>query len=271
MTGRRDRIHLYMCRMHWVDDDALLTRYHEMLDDGERERHARFRFDRDAKLFLISHALMRTALSDFANTDSNIDPASWRFETNTYGKPEIAPGDGTPRMRFSLSHTHGLAVCAVTASEDIGVDAEAINRNTDVAALVPRILSPSEQIRFQLAAPDMRRSHFLSLWTLKEAFVKARGLGLNLPVEELSFFMNHGAIKFGCTTAAESSPQDWAFSLMQPAAEHCVSVAVRAAGGTAPDLIPRWFVPLVGDRSGEAPPKAIASIGLTMHAGAPIP
>jgi 4'-phosphopantetheinyl transferase len=268
MTGRRDRIHLYMCRTHWVDDPSLLTRYQDLLDGGERERHARFRFDRDAKLFLISHALMRTALSDFANAD--IDPASWRFETNSYGKPEIAPHNGAPGMRFSLSHTHGFAVCAVTASEDIGVDAEAINRNTDVAALAPRILSPAEQIRFQLAAPDTRRSHFLSLWTLKEAFVKARGLGLNLPVEQLSFSMNHGAIKFGCATAAESSPQDWAFALMQPAAEHCLAVAVRSAGGAAPEVMPRWFVPLVGDRTGEALPKTVASIGLTTHVGDPV-
>jgi 4'-phosphopantetheinyl transferase len=262
MTAEGDCIHLYMCRLHWVDDAALLARCLDLLDAEERERHARYRFERDARLFAVSHALVRTALSDFAG--AGIDPASWRFETNEYGKPEVVSIEGAPRMRFSLTHTHGFAACAVTSSVDIGVDAEAINRNTDVTALAPRILSPSEQIRFQLAAPDMRRSHFLSLWTLKEAFVKACGLGLNMPVEQLSFFMNQGAIKFGCTPAIKSEPRDWAFTLMQPTAEHCLSLAIRAGSGTTSSaVIPRWFVPLAGDRAGEAMPKAIASTRLS--------
>lgn len=249
-------IHLYLCRTHWVTDPDHLARCHDLLDDEEKTRHARFKFERDARLFLISHALVRTALSDFAG--SKVAPAAWVFESGAYGRPEIVPSDGAPGMRFNLTHTQGLAVCAVTSSADIGVDAEAENRNLDMNALAPRIMSPTELARFQSASSAVQRKQFLSLWTLKEAFAKARGLGLNLPVEKLSFFINGPTIHFGCPAEVENSPSDWEFHLMQAQPEHHVALVSRKNGGVPGSITSRWFVPLVGERSTEPPLQMIA-------------
>jgi 4'-phosphopantetheinyl transferase len=256
MSEAGERISLYLCRAHWVTDADHLARCHDLLDDAEKTRHARFKFERDARLFLISHALVRTALSDFA--DSEIAPAAWVFESGAYGRPEIIPSDGVPRMRFNLTHTQGLAVCAVTSSADIGVDAEAENRNLDMAALAPRIMSPTELARFQSASSAVQRKQFLSLWTLKEAFAKARGLGLNLPVEKLSFFVNGPSIHFGCPEEVENSPRDWEFHLMHALPEHHVALVSRRNGSAPGSITPRWFVPLVGERRSEPPLQVIA-------------
>lgn len=264
MTGSGERMHLYLCRTHWVTDADHLARCHHLLDEEEKARHARFKFERDARLFLVSHALVRTALSDF--TGASIAPGAWRFKTNAYGRPEIVLSDGMPDMRFSLTHTHGLAACAVTSSADIGVDAESEVRNLDTATLAPRIMAPAELARFQAASFTERRKQFLSLWTLKEAFTKARGLGLHLPVEKLSFFVSGSTIRFGCPAEVEDRPQDWAFQLMQPTPEHCLAWVTRALHTAPPTVTPRWFVPLVGERIGEAPPGIIAS---TRPAAAP--
>lgn len=256
MSEGGDRIHLYLCRPHWVADPDHLARCHELLDEEERARHARFKFERDARLFLISHALVRTALSDFSGM--SVHPAAWRFKSGAYGRPEIIPNDETPGMRFSLSHTHGLAVCAITSSTDIGVDAEAESRNLDAATLAPRVMSTSELARFQAASSAAQRKQFLSLWTLKEAFTKARGLGLNLPVEKLSFFINGPTIHFGCPADVEDRPRHWEFHLMHALPEHHVALVSRRNDGTPANITPRWFVPLRGDHDAEPPPQIIA-------------
>ncbi|RBP47405.1 4'-phosphopantetheinyl transferase [Roseimicrobium gellanilyticum] len=256
MSESGDRIHLYLCRPHWVTDADHLARCHDLLDDEEKTRHARFRFERDARLFLISHALVRTALSDF--TSAEVPPVAWVFRSNAYGRPEVVPENGIHDLRFSLSHTHGLAVCAITSSADIGVDTEAESRKLDTAILAPRIMSPAELARFQSTSSAMQRKQFLSLWTLKEAFTKARGLGLNLPVEKLNFFVNGSSIHFGCPAEVEDKPRDWEFHLMQAQPEHHVALVTRKSGGTPASVTPRWFVPLAGDRNAEPPLQMIA-------------
>jgi 4'-phosphopantetheinyl transferase len=258
MSEGGERMHLYLCRPHWVTDPDHLARCHDLLDEKEKARHARFKFERDARLFLSSHALVRTALSDFA-ASASVHPATWRFETNPYGRPRIVQEDGVPSMHFSLSHTHGLAACMVATSADVGVDAEAESRNLDMATLAPRIMSPSELSRFQSASTAAQRRQFLSLWTLKEAFTKARGLGLNLPVEKLSFFVNGHTIHFGCSADVEDKPASWEFCLMQPTSEHYLSLVTRFVSETTPALQTKWYVPLVGERTAEAKPTLLAS------------
>jgi 4'-phosphopantetheinyl transferase len=258
MSEGGERMHLYLCRPHWVTDPDHLARCHDLLDEEEKARHARFKFERDARLFLVSHALVRTALSDFA-ANVSVHPAAWRFETNAYGRPRIVQESGAPSMHFSLSHTHGLAACVVASTADVGVDAEAESRNLDMATLAPRVMSPSELPRFQSASAAVQRKQFLSLWTLKEAFTKARGLGLNLPVEKLSFFVNGHTIHFGCPVEVEDKPGSWELRLMQPTSEHYLSLVTRPVGEATPALQSKWYVPLMGERTAEAKPALLAS------------
>lgn len=138
----------------------------------ERERHQRFRFECDRRQYLLAHALLRRALSCYTPQS----PQSWRFTTNAYGKPRLA-GAGP---RFNLSHTKGLVVCALAHDVHLGVDVERQHRAMDWQGLAERWLASEEQAWLACQPEQARATAFLRLWTLKEAYVKAFGLGLSM-------------------------------------------------------------------------------------------
>jgi 4'-phosphopantetheinyl transferase len=156
-----------------------------VLSDDERVRLRRFRFERDRRTYLVAHALVRNTLSRYAD----VPPEAWQFRAGSHGRPEIsAPAT---QLRFSLSHTAGLAACAVILERDIGVDVE--NRSRPAAAEVAeRFFSERERRDLRRASIDHRDGKFLEYWTLKEAYVKARGLGLSLPLEQFSVYPERG-------------------------------------------------------------------------------
>jgi 4'-phosphopantetheinyl transferase len=158
-----------------------------LLSPNERDRHARFRFARDRNGYLYAHALLHLTLS-WQISGQVADPVfaekihgPWPnvFVYNDYGKPALPPDTGP---RFNLSHTDGLAVCALSADLEIGVDVERADRDLRCDDLADRWLA-SEERAWLASYPAERRSEaFLRLWTLKEAYVKALGLGLSLPL-----------------------------------------------------------------------------------------
>src|SRR5262249_49748456 len=110
-------------RPHEAAEPERRAMLRQLLSDEEKQRLERFHFERDRVLFLIAHALLRIALS----RHSIIDPRAWQFRASTYGRPEII--DSRSRLRFSLSHTRGLAACAIVLDRNIGIDVEHISRN----------------------------------------------------------------------------------------------------------------------------------------------
>jgi 4'-phosphopantetheinyl transferase len=144
------------------------------LDEGERARAARFRFDDDRHLYIAAHALLRRTLSE----RGPLPPAAWRFTAGPNGKPELAePSFG---LTFNLTHCRGFAACAVARGTVLGIDAEVPGGRFD-ADLPAAVLTPPELTL--LDATDDREGAFLALWTLREAYVKARGTGLSEPFE----------------------------------------------------------------------------------------
>ncbi len=161
-------------------DAAQLRRW---LDPVEIARMDRFRFARDQWSYGAAHALLRGMLARYHGAP----PADWRFRAEESGRPVIdtaaGPGGAHP-PRFSISHTHGLAACALTlpvaadSGLEVGVDAEATNRTPSALELAERFFHPAEAADLgRLAAAD-QAAGFLTLWTLKEAVVKAVGVGI---------------------------------------------------------------------------------------------
>jgi 4'-phosphopantetheinyl transferase len=157
-----------------------------VLSDDERVRLRRFRFERDRRTYLVAHALVRNTLSRYAD----VPPEAWQFRPGIHGRPEIsAPAT---QLRFSLSHTAGLAACAVILERDIGVDVEDRSRRT-AAEGAERVFSERERRDLcRASTTDHRDRKFLEYWTLKEAYIKARGLGLSLPLEQFSVYTDSG-------------------------------------------------------------------------------
>jgi 4'-phosphopantetheinyl transferase len=145
----------------------------ELLDAGERQalqQHATGQRDD----YLLAHVLLRTTLSRYAD----VAPAEWRFVRTPLGRPELATGQCHRPLRFSIARRDGFAACAVTLGRDVGVDVEALAGREDFAAIAAAFFSPSEQRALRRAAAPRRRELFCRLWTRKEAWLKARGVGL---------------------------------------------------------------------------------------------
>lgn len=152
-----------------------------VLSADELARFKEFHFDRDRRDYALAHALLRRSLSD---RDPGTSPQDWRFETRQGGKPQLA---GRSDLEFSLTHARGLVACAVTATGPVGIDAETDTRSVEVDLLMNEVCSVRER-RALAQLPDLeRRSRFLDFWTLKEALLKAHGLGLSEDLAGLDF------------------------------------------------------------------------------------
>jgi 4'-phosphopantetheinyl transferase len=218
-----------------------------LLDAGERARLARFRAPADRARYLFAHALVRATLSRYA---PETPPAAWRFHVGPHGRPEIADelvrGGAAmgaalaPPLRFNLSHTAGLVACAVALGRDVGVDVEhtATPRFDAQACLevAASSFAPSELAGLAGLPPEARRERFFAIWTLKEAYIKARGLGLALPLASFAFELGADgpdgaapAIDLRFAPELEDDAARWHLARLQPTPAHALAVAARRA------------------------------------------
>ncbi len=207
----------------------------------ERARHDRFVGEGDRALFLATRALVRTTLSRYAP----VAPGDWRFGTHARGKPHIEAPVTAPPLHFNLSNTHGLIVCAVsTTFAAMGVDTEPADRRSATVALADRYFSPSEVAALTALPADRHRRRFLSYWTLKESYIKARGLGLAIPLDQFSFLLDQDPIGIAFDPRLGDDAARWRFALMDARPNHLVAIGADT-GGAAWSLRARQVVPLV--------------------------
>ncbi|MBD1915175.1 MULTISPECIES: 4'-phosphopantetheinyl transferase superfamily protein [Cyanophyceae] len=201
----------------------LRATYETWLDDRERSRYERFRFNQHRQEYLVAHALLRSCLSRYGDRQ----PWEWAFSTNDYGRPELSEGNGSLPLRFNLSHTTSLVACAVTRFADVGVDVEYTARKGDLAAIAKTSFAPEELAELNRLTGMAWRDRFFDLWTLKEAYIKARGLGLSLPLQQCVFqFEPKTATPIQCCA---DSAEDWVFELLSPTPQHRLAVAVHCS------------------------------------------
>jgi 4'-phosphopantetheinyl transferase len=208
-----------------VTDDDILREFASVLGEDEAARWRRFVFPADRHDFLVSHALVRFALSRHVD----VHPAEWRFATNRFGRPEIASPAAGHGLRFSLSHTEGLIAVAVTRRRDVGIDVENATRNLAVG-VVESVLTENE-VRAACRLPDeQKRERFFALWTLKEAYAKARGMGVSLNFREISFDLDaRPPIKVSVRSNADNDAERWHCELRRPTEGHFLAVVHDAS------------------------------------------
>ena len=183
-----DEVHVWQVDLiAWEKEAGSLF---ELLDGAERERAARFKFPAPRNQFLISRALLRRTLGRYLR----IEARDIRFRTTVNGKPELAESRDlhfddlhsddlhSNDLRFNLSHTEGVTVFAIVRHRQVGVDVERIREDTNAMELAERFFSPPEVqwLRSQPAAQHI--PSFFTCWTAKEAYIKAQGEGLSLPL-----------------------------------------------------------------------------------------
>jgi 4'-phosphopantetheinyl transferase len=201
-----------------------------LLDEAERVRLGRFRLEADRTAWLVAHALLRAALSRHAP----VDPRRWRFRTTAEGKPFVEDPAAHRDLSFSLAHTAGRVAIAVIAEGPVGVDVEHIGRSGALEEIQDRYLSPLEADALRTAGPGGREERLLAYWTLKEAYVKARGTGLDAHLQGLSFHLDEGpSIWLTCNEDLDEDPGGWTFIRASAGPEHVLALAIqeRNAGG----------------------------------------
>jgi 4'-phosphopantetheinyl transferase len=222
-------------------EEADITGLAHLLDEDERSR--RFHFERDRHAFVLAHAFLRRILSCYRP----VLPASWRFQRGTWGKPEIAGQPERP-LQFSLSHTKGCIACAVTRGQEVGIDVERTGTVPDELAFATRFFSPPDAAMLASLHGEVRTRRFYELWTLREAYAKARGLGLSMPLDRVAFTFDdptapriaplgtgqcppvEGTVHcawLGANPGPDDETSDWRFERFLPTTQHQVALAVR--------------------------------------------
>jgi 4'-phosphopantetheinyl transferase len=234
-------VHVDLVHTDSAEASAQRDAYLALMSVDEHERMARLIFERDRRRFLLTRALVRTMLSRYGR----VAPAGWKFIENVHGRPELADRPaGVPDLRFNISHTEGLIACAVTIGREVGVDVEHIGRRLthDVAG---RFFAPAEVDALAKLPAEEQHRVFFDYWTLKEAYIKARGFGLALPLADFAFTLAPPAPTITFEPALEDDPATWQFYQDWPTPQHRLGLAVRREGRDLPVRI-RSVVPAVG-------------------------
>lgn len=230
-------VHVWYIKPEAIHDEVVLHACMEVLSEQEREHCRRFRFPQDNHHYLVSHALVRKVLSKYVA----ISPGEWVFSRSDHGRPEVA-NPGLPAVRFNLSHTRGLAACIVTLSSDCGIDTEKIYARHNPIGVAKRMFSNAEY-QYMLQLKDREQlDYFFTRWTLREAYVKARGIGISFPTHKLNFDIESPCeITIEFQADIQDISEDWQFELLRLTEEHIMAVAIRQQGHNNKNLI-TYFV-----------------------------
>jgi 4'-phosphopantetheinyl transferase len=220
------QVHLWRIRAPADWAPAML----EVLDYAERVRAGRLRDPAHRTRFLFHHVAVRRILASYLDQR----PEDLVFAAGAHGKPRLAAG-AAQRLAFNLSHADALAVLAVARDVELGVDIEGQASGQRHATLARRGLSPSERARFGALLPRDRASAFLRCWTRKEAYLKATGDGLSIPLTDISVSLDADATLIAVDTRPGAC-DGWSLHNLAPAPGFVGALAVAA-----PNVALRWF------------------------------
>jgi 4'-phosphopantetheinyl transferase len=225
-----------VCAPDDIRDEHLVAHYASLLTPEERERHDRFRFDHGRRQYLITRALVRWVLS----INSGTPPENFVFAPNRWGKPMIAQPEGIG-LAFNAAHTPGLVTCAVAWGDAVGVDVEHVADRDRTFEIAQRFFSPAEVDALRSLPPGVRDDCFFDYWTLKEAYVKGRGMGLSLPFDCFTMDLSDRSNPVVTVAPEIDDGCRWQFRLVRLTTGHRLAAAVpRRAATKISDI--RWLM-----------------------------
>ena len=222
---RPDEVHVW-----WISLDLSAPRLDALdgiLSPDERVRADRFHFRRDRDRFVAGRATLREILGGYLERD----PVSLAFSLGPWGKPALSVRSDSEDLDFNLAHSAGLGVLAVTRGRAIGVDVEAVRRDFELEEIAERFFSSSEVAVFRGLPPEQRAEAFFACWTRKEAYIKARGEGLSIPLGRFSVAFAPGKTPALLECELDSGEvRRWRFEDLRPGAGFAGALAVEGSG-----------------------------------------
>ncbi|MBK5267920.1 MAG: 4'-phosphopantetheinyl transferase superfamily protein [Acidimicrobiia bacterium] len=226
-----EAVHVWTLAPHCLDSTTK-ARYEVSLSDEESARWHRYLRSRDRDLFVAARGFLRQVLSQYLE----VPAAAWRFDVSESGKPSIANPEAK-RLQFNLSHTPGtepdggLVAVAVTVDVACGIDVESLDSVDDPLLIAASALSAYE--RADLANQSDPRLRFFEYWTLKEAYLKARGAGLRLPLDRFGFVFDPDP-RLCVEPPIEDDPLSWQFAMHQLDSRLIMAIAVQTGSRLRP-------------------------------------
>jgi len=236
-------VEIHVWRASLSADEATLRSLEATLADQERERARRFIFARDRDRYIAARGVLRDLLGKYLRRA----PESIEFVYGPYGKPDIASAASRPEIRFNLSHSHGLVVVAIGREREVGIDVEMIRPDFASEAIAKRYFSAKEIDELSKLPAELRTEGFFLCWTRKEAYIKAKGDGLQIPLDSFDVSLSPGRP----ATLSSVDERRWGIKSFTPSliSERHYTAAVVAEGK---DWMARYFEWKTSDGAAQA-------------------
>lgn len=217
--GRND-VHVWRAPLTTAHSAAL----YQTLSADERARAQRFHFQHDRQRYIAARGILRTLLARYLNM-----PAQHiKFLYNVYGKPTLQHTLHGQRLCFNLAHSHELAVYAVTMGREIGVDIEYLRPDLADQDVAEQFFSPREVQALRALPSAVQQQAFFNCWTRKEAYIKARGKGLSLALDQFDVAVHPDQPAALLAVEGDAhAAQRWSLHDLQPGAGYAGALAVE--------------------------------------------
>lgn len=197
-----------------------------LLSPDERARAERFRFERHRRQFTVARGVLRSLLGRCLGAD----PRGVELRYASHGKPELAGPAAASGIRFNVSHSGEMALYAVSLGREVGVDVEHLHPMDDAEQIAERFFSAAENAAFRALPAEAREEAFFLCWTRKEAYIKAIGEGLSLPLHEFDVSLAPGepARLLGAVDRAQAAR--WTLCGLDPGPGYAGALVVEGDG-----------------------------------------
>jgi 4'-phosphopantetheinyl transferase len=194
-----------------------------VLNSEELTRAERFRFAKDRDRYIVGRGVLRMLLASYVQRP----PEELSFTYNQYGKPALSSLPEGESLEFNISHSHDLALFAFTSIGPLGVDVEYMREDIDYEQLAQHFFSVQENASLQSLPRTMWRQAFYNCWTRKEAYIKARGEGLAIPLDQFDVSLKPGE-PAALLSSRESDVANWTFQELLPGADYGGALAINS-------------------------------------------
>ena len=215
--------HVHIWKASLSPSESQLARLQNLLATDEQIRAKRFKFLKHRRAFITARGVLRLILSQYLQ----IAPQSLHFGQGPHGKPFLI-SPTIPQLSFNVSHSHNIALYAVTLESHIGIDIEYHRKKLGVQSLIQRICSTEEKAILMALSPPEQKKGFFACWTRKEAYVKATGKGITIPLASLTVSLP--PVKFVGLQQTESDEEDishWAMSELPVGPSYTAAFAIK--------------------------------------------
>lgn len=248
-----DAIQVWLTSYPELVDECVLSRLRGLLSKAEQRHEQGFRFAEDRKRYLVTRAMVRSLLSRYAR----VKPADWQFATNVHGRPFISNvHDGPSGLSFNVSHTNGLIAVALSCGRELGVDVERVQPLRGCAMdIAQRFFSPSEVDELAKVPSERQLDRFFEHWTFKESYIKARGLGMAIPLDQFGFdYPDRRTVRIAMKPELGDVVDRWSFWQYRPVPGYLLAICAERRGGHAPRPTLRRLIPAVGEEAMDLEP-----------------